>query len=139
MEYNEKISTNDKSPLFVISGFAIMMLHIVTWIVSLIISKIGSRYAPEKLMARIGRVFFVSVPISVFILTCAELNLLIFYQLLYMDAPGQLIGFSVFLVMVSALYYIGMFSFITFALNRNYEDPIERSKVSVLFLFVKED
>jgi len=33
-EYNEKISINGKSGLFLISGMAMMLIHLIVWIIT---------------------------------------------------------------------------------------------------------
>ena len=45
LEYNEKISQNNKSGMFIISAFSMIILHLLVWIITLII-KFLSRKKP---------------------------------------------------------------------------------------------
>jgi hypothetical protein len=92
-------------------------------------------------LLRLKSIMVYSFPLAVYIITSGEFAMLIFYQFYFYDYDSNLLGLSVFLQIISLLYFISMFIYMFYSINYRYKNatPEELDKFSLLHVFFKEN
>ncbi|KAL4464778.1 hypothetical protein ABPG74_011339 [Tetrahymena malaccensis] len=113
-----KFQLNDKSTSFLENSFLILSINFITWLLAGLFSLIKvKRY--DSILSKARRIFCISAPIVIFLLSSQEYSLLVFLQLKspQFDTTIHLINFS--LALTSLVYIFVIVIYLTYKLQSN--------------------